>query len=204
MFDEIDSITRLAEAGLSLPIMVKPQVACGVADAHQMAIVFSIEDFKSLNVPLPAVIQEYVDHSCTLCKFYVLGEKVFYAIKKSMPNADVLNKLSNSAGTKSIAFDSLRSLPTADDDNQVSRINNCPQTRKQSMDLRLVTDAAHWPRKVLHLTIFGFDVVIQEGTGDHVIVDVNYLPSFKEVSDDIAIHAFWEAIRTKFDSRMSK
>ncbi|KAJ7957415.1 Inositol-tetrakisphosphate 1-kinase [Quillaja saponaria] len=202
--DEIDSITRLAETGLSLPIMVKPQVACGVADAHQMAIVFSIEDLKSLNVPLPAVIQEYVDHSCTLYKFYVLGEKVFYAIKKSMPNADVLNKLSNSAGTKSIAFDSLRSLPTADDDNQVSQINNCPQTRKQSMDLRLVTDAAHWLRKVLHLTIFGFDVVIQEGTGDHVIVDVNYLPSFKEVSDDIAIPAFWEAIRTKFDSRMSK
>jgi hypothetical protein len=45
---------------------------------------------------------------------------------------------------------------------------------------------------------------IQECTGDHVIVDVNYLPSFKEVPDDIAIPAFWSAIKKKFESRKSK
>lgn len=42
---------------------------------------------------------------------------------------------------------------------------------------------------------------IQEGTGDHVIVDINYLPSFKEVPDDTAIPAFWNAIKKKFESR---
>ncbi|KAJ7979054.1 Inositol-tetrakisphosphate 1-kinase 4 [Quillaja saponaria] len=203
-FNELHSVTILAKAGLSLPSIAKPQVACGDADAHQMEIVFSIEDFKSLNVPLPAIIQEYVDHSSTLYKFYVLGEKVFYAVKKSMPNADVLMKLSNSDGTRSLTFDSLKSLPTANDDNQDSGINNCAQTRNQSIDLRLATDAADWLRKVLCLTIFGFDVVIQEGTVDHVIVDVNYLPSFKEVPDNIAIPAFWEAIKNKFDTRVSK
>lgn len=45
---------------------------------------------------------------------------------------------------------------------------------------------------------------IQECTGDHVIVDVNYLPSFKEVPDDVAIPAFWSAIKKKFESRKSK
>lgn len=40
---------------------------------------------------------------------------------------------------------------------------------------------------------------IQEGTGDHVVVDLNYLPSFKEVPDDDAIPAFWEAIKRKFE-----
>ena len=53
------------------------------------------------------------------------------------------------------------------------------------------------------LTIKVFFVVrkfqIQEGTSDHVIVDVNYLPSFNEVPDDIAIPAFWEAIKKKFE-----
>ena len=39
---------------------------------------------------------------------------------------------------------------------------------------------------------------VQDGTGDHVIVDLNYLPSFKEVPDDIAVPAFWEAIKWKF------
>ncbi|GFS46140.1 hypothetical protein Acr_00g0100370 [Actinidia rufa] len=42
--------------------------------------------------------------------------------------------------------------------------------------------------------------VIQEESGDHVIVDLNYLPSFKEVPDNIAIPAFWEAIRSNYES----
>ncbi|KVH92164.1 Inositol-tetrakisphosphate 1-kinase [Cynara cardunculus var. scolymus] len=112
-FDDLELEQRLCGAKLSLPSIVKPQVACG-------AIVFKAADFTGLSVPLPAVVQEYVDHSSTLFKFYVLGEK------------------------------------------------------------------------------------IQEGTRDHVIVDVNYLPSFKEVPDEIAIPAFWDAIKMKYLSKKGK
>lgn len=35
-FNESDLAQRLSEAKLSFPCMVKPQVACGVADAHGM------------------------------------------------------------------------------------------------------------------------------------------------------------------------
>lgn len=202
-FNEHDLVHRLSEAKLSLPSIVKPQVACGVAHAHTMAIVFRTEDFKGLSVPLPAVVQEYVDHSSTLYKFYVLGEKVFYAVKKSIPNADVLMKLSESNGTKPLVFDSLKSLPTGGEE-QYHGDSNCSKATNHSIDLELVTDAANWLKRMLDLTIFGFDVVIQESTGNHVIVDVNYLPSFKEVPNDIAIPAFWNAIKTKFESRESK
>ncbi|KAF2288257.1 hypothetical protein GH714_005342 [Hevea brasiliensis] len=57
-FNEPDLVLRLSEAKLFLPSIVKPQIACGVADAHSMAIVFRVEDFKDLGVPLPAVVQE--------------------------------------------------------------------------------------------------------------------------------------------------
>lgn len=50
-------------------------------------------------------LQEYVDHSSILYKFYVLGEKVFHAVKKSTPNADVLLKLSGSNELKPLVFD---------------------------------------------------------------------------------------------------
>jgi hypothetical protein len=56
-YDEPDLAQNLSRAGLSLPCIVKPQVACGVADAHSMAIVFRVEDFKNLNTPVPAIIQ---------------------------------------------------------------------------------------------------------------------------------------------------
>ncbi|CAL5414255.1 unnamed protein product [Camellia sinensis] len=212
-FSEPNLVHRLLEAKLTLPSIVKPQVACGVADAHSMrmpklfpgakqllttlgaAIVFRAEDFNGLSVPLPVVVQEYVDHASTLFKFYVLGDKVFHAVKKSTPNADSLIKLSEKNGLKPLLFDSLKSLPTAKEKQLTAD--------HQQIDLELVTDAACWLRRMLDLTIFGFDVVIQENTGDHVIVDVNYLPSFKEVPDNVAIPAFWEAILSKYKSKKS-
>ncbi|XP_076921913.1 inositol 1,3,4-trisphosphate 5/6-kinase 4-like [Bidens hawaiensis] len=187
-FEDVQLKQRLHEAKLSLPSIVKPQVACGVADAHSMAIVFKAADFIGLSVPLPAVVQEYVDHSSTLFKMYVLGKEVFYAVKKSTPNADVLRKSSEENGFKPLLFDSLKSLP----------IDGSKDKEQPDLDIGLITDAATYLRTVLDLTIFGFDVVIQEGTHDHVIVDVNYLPSFKEVSNDQAIPAFWDAIRMKY------
>ncbi|XP_009343680.1 inositol 1,3,4-trisphosphate 5/6-kinase 4 [Pyrus x bretschneideri] len=196
-FNQSDLVQSLSEAKLALPSIVKPQVACGVADAHSMAIVFRVQDFKDLTVPLPAIIQEYVDHSSTLYKFYVLGEKVYHAVKSSTPNADGLKKLSGSKELKPLVFDSLKSLPTAKG-NLSSGDGN---SSRATIDLELVTSAANWLMRNLELTIFGFDVVIEEGTGDHVIVDVNYLPSFKEVPNEVAIPAFWGAIKKKFELR---
>ncbi|XP_044497958.1 inositol 1,3,4-trisphosphate 5/6-kinase 4 isoform X2 [Mangifera indica] len=177
-FNESDLAQRLPEAKLSFPCIVKPQVACGVADAHSM---------------------EYINHSSTLFKFYVLGETVFHAIKKSIPNSSTLRKSYERNSLKPISFDSLKSLPTNTESPHPGDAVSC----KVDLDLELVKDAAKWLARTLDLTIFGFDVVVQEGTGDHVIVDVNYLPSFKEVDNDIAIPAFWVAIKMKYELRAS-
>lgn len=48
------------------------------------------------------------------------------------------------------------------------------------------------------------DFQVQEGSRDHVIVDVNYLPSFKEIPDDVAVPAFWDAIKSSYESRKVK
>lgn len=203
-FEDLELEQRLHRAKLSLPSIVKPQVACGVADAHSMAIVFKAADFTGLSVPLPAIVQEYVDHSSTLFKFYVLGEKVFYAVKNSTPNAHVLKNSSEKNGFKPLLFDSLKSLPT-DGNKKPSGIGDYHKLKEQQdLDIGLVTDAANYLRRVLDLTIFGFDVVIQEGTRDHVIVDVNYLPSFKEVPNETAIPAFWDAIKMKYESKKAE
>lgn len=150
-FDVPNLERRLAEAKLSLPNIVKPQVACGVADAHSMAIVFKVNHYKDLTVPLPAVVQEYVDHSSLLYKFYALGGKVFYAVKKSIPNAVTLMNLFAENGLKPLHFDSLKSLPTA---------NEPINSDNHHIDFELVTAAADWLRRTLDLTVFGFDVVV--------------------------------------------
>lgn len=43
------------------------------------------------------------------------------------------------------------------------------------------------------------DFQIQEDSGDHVIVDLNYLPSFKEIPDCDAIPAFFNAIKHAYE-----
>jgi len=187
---------HLAEANLSFPLIVKSQVACGVADAHNMALVFQIEELSNLGVPLPAVLQEYVDHGSKIFKFYVIGDKVFHAVRNSMPNASFLK---SSSGGEPLTFNSLKTLPVATKEEQL-------QTRVQDskMNTDLVEEAAKYLKELLGLTIFGFDVVVQEGTGDHVIVDLNYLPSFKEVPDSEAVPAFWDAIRQTYELKRAK
>eukprot|EP00249_Psilotum_nudum_P009657 c22072_g1_i1 orf=111-1280(+) len=44
--------------------------------------------------------------------------------------------------------------------------------------------------------IFDAHTMVQDVTHDHVIVDVNYFSSFKEIQDDKAIPAFWKALQT--------
>jgi len=33
------------------------------------------------------------------------------------------------------------------------------------------------------VSIFGFDILVQVGTGDFVIIDLNQFPGFKEIAD---------------------
>ncbi|KAJ3681410.1 hypothetical protein LUZ60_015899 [Juncus effusus] len=195
-FNDPDLLKKLAEGNLKFPVLVKPQVACGVSEAHNMALVLKPEDFTNLSVPLPAVIQEYVDHGSIIYKVYSLGNKVFHAVRKSMPNSSSLFALSQKSGISPITFNSLKNLPVETEDPSESSNND-----KQVLDVDLVKDAADWLKKRLNLTIFGFDVVIQEKSGDYVIVDLNYLPSFKEVPDSDAIPAFWDAIRSSYSAK---
>ncbi|KAL5780990.1 hypothetical protein ACOSP7_006019 [Xanthoceras sorbifolium] len=156
-FTDPDLAQRLSKAKLYFPSIVKPQIACGVADAHSMAIVFGVEDFKHLSVPLPAIVQEYVNHSSTLFKFYVLGENVFYAVKKSTPNSINLMKSYERNGFRPIMFDSLKSLPI---DTESGHSGDATSFKVDDLDLGLVKDAANWLAGKLDLTIFGFDVVV--------------------------------------------
>ena len=111
-----------------------------------------------------------------------------------MPNA---SHLKSSSGGKPLTFNSLKTLPVA---TKEQLLQNEVQDSKL-LDINLVEEAAKLLKELLGLTIIGFDVVVQESSGDHVIVDLNYLPSFKEVPDNVAMPAFWDAIKQSYESR---
>ncbi|KAG6553781.1 hypothetical protein Mapa_004698 [Marchantia paleacea] len=191
-FDEPLLSQALGSENVVLPTIVKPRIACGASESHSMAIVFDLNGFRGLPVPLPATIQEYVDHGAFQYKMYVVGSKLLYSRRKSTPNASRL--AAGNDGSPVILFDSLKSLPVEPD----MEIPGGQMVAEDSseFDIEAVQMAASWLRKKLGLTIIGFDIVVQAGTKDYVIVDVNYFPSFKDVADEEAIPAFWEALLT--------
>lgn len=93
-------IRRAADKGIFLPCIMKPRVACGVTEAHQMAFVMHASALQDVGVPLPAILQEYVDHGGVLWKVYVAGKKVFVSQRKSTPDLMPLKELLYSRNQK--------------------------------------------------------------------------------------------------------
>lgn len=192
-FEEPLLSQALQSANMKLPAIVKPRIACGASDAHTMAVVFRKEGFNGLAVPLPAVIQEYVDHGASQYKMYIVGNKLLCSCRKSTPNGKALASSNNDAPV--IIFDSLKSLPIAGSTGEGPTTHNSGGGL-EDLNSQAVEASSDWLRHRLELTIIGFDLVVQAGTGDYVVVDVNYFPSFKDVPDAEAIPAFWDALVT--------
>jgi inositol-1,3,4-trisphosphate 5/6-kinase/inositol-tetrakisphosphate 1-kinase len=120
-----------------------------------------------------------------------------------MPNAASLAVSSGSSNSErsALVFDSLKSLPVSftaagesSKNPQATAAANQVVEGDGSLDVEVVEAAAAWLRTKLGLTIIGFDIVVQVGTLDHVMVDVNFFPSFRDVPDVEAIPAFWSAL----------
>lgn len=73
--------------------MVKTTAACGAIETHEMAIVFNVDnlfqvltDRSKYKIPLPVVIQQYINHDATLYKVYVIGKETFVQARQSIRN----------------------------------------------------------------------------------------------------------------------
>lgn len=62
--------------GLHPPFILKPVVACGLPDSHQMALVFNETALQSVQMPLPTIVQQFANHGGQVVKVYVAGDKV--------------------------------------------------------------------------------------------------------------------------------
>jgi hypothetical protein len=91
----IDSVEGLDEAlqaeGIEFPVMVKTVVASGSLAAHQMAIIFTLEQLKGYG-QFPAFIQEYFNHKGTIHKCSVIGAFIHTDKRASTRDFDLQKK----------------------------------------------------------------------------------------------------------------
>ncbi|KAK9816626.1 hypothetical protein WJX72_002998 [[Myrmecia] bisecta] len=183
-------VDELSRHGIAAPCIVKPAVACGLPEAHQMAVVCDAAGFADLQVPLPACIQQYINHGEVVHKVYVLGDQVFVVPRAS--TADIApppTGPSPAASSTAICFHSLQPLPA-----DLQGTNSHDSTGGvRSIHMPTIHAAVDWLNPRLGLHLYGFDVAIETTTGTHYILDVNFFPSCQEVQD--AAGAFHRALK---------
>eukprot|EP00742_Colponemidia_sp_Colp-10_P006857 GILJ01007350.1.p1 GENE.GILJ01007350.1~~GILJ01007350.1.p1 ORF type:complete len:588 (+),score=100.10 GILJ01007350.1:3-1766(+) len=183
--DPRDVITR---NGLAYPVIVKTVEACGSSCAHEMAVIFNglgVEDVMK-TLPFPLMFQEYVNHSATLYKVYVLGDLVHLMVRPSIPDAPpaFLESAHLSAQPVLTAFNSQKAFPTGFESASESTLNQVPTPNStESINSEAVRRIAAAISECMGLTIFGFDLIIEARSGDYLLIDVNYFPSFRELDN---------------------
>lgn len=158
-------------------------------------------------VPTPVVLQEFYNHDGVLFKVYVLGDHIQVFRRNSLPNLgpNVRNLVFDSQQPYPSGRDfgtdegveagdgSGSSLQDLEEDRDPKTpIKNgedggCCGGKQIGVAPRVSVDqirlAASQLSEAFQLEIFGFDVIVDKATGDLVVVDVNYFPSFKEIPD---------------------
>lgn len=170
---------KLSDAGLTLPLIVKPLVAAGTKESHYMNI--TVKDSAILNgIPANSLIQEYVNHNQILYKVYVMGKKVHVYERASLPNLP--SDVARVSTVDLVKFDSQHPYPQLKDFG-ISSYDDPPVARSTPVTPDEVMPLVNALKKAFGLELFGFDILISSESSQWLVVDVNYFPSYKEVPD---------------------
>ncbi|KAJ1623819.1 inositol-tetrakisphosphate 1-kinase [Pavlovales sp. CCMP2436] len=179
---------EICRTGLTYPVILKPLVACGAADTHTLCVVWSEAGAGSREARAqrsPLLAQELVPHDGVMVKGYAVGRAVHSAMRPSLPAAkpdgwpDVL------------VFDSqqplgqaLRPRSPGPSDAAARKQGRADPALGAEQDRALkplgpqaLCEIAQAISEAFGgLQLFGFDVVVERGSGRPMIVDVNSLP----------------------------
>ena len=144
------------------PAMVKSLQASGALSAHDMAVVWSLEDVDKYAYPL--YLQEYVNHDGTIFKVYVLGEDHFTVTRVSLPNFPTSYHAPVQFNSQAWKHELPPELTMEYTGKRVAPAHD------------LLNRASEAVSQLLGLTLFGFDVIENVDTGRLAVIDVNYFP----------------------------
>jgi inositol-1,3,4-trisphosphate 5/6-kinase / inositol-tetrakisphosphate 1-kinase len=175
---------------VAFPMMVKPLTAAGTKASHALTVLLNAPDDDGdahtvqaiLQEKAPCLCQEYCNHDGILYKVYVLGDFISVHARRSLPNLPARR----SAYTH-LDFDSQCPYPHLADfgyfeeEKKEDRIETSPDYYVSVEEVRPIVAAL---KQAFGLELFGFDILIATTQEPRTlrVVDVNYFPSYKEVT----------------------
>jgi len=178
--EQTDILKEVNFHNVKFPIIAKN---CD-SENHEMSIIFSESNLADIS--MPCVVQEFVNHSSILYKVCVVNRKLFICERPSVKNLQT--------GTvDTVTFDSMtvskRNVHNSllHDKNPLSlKFRTCLTSEENLLNSDVVMEIVNRIQTQLNLTLFGFDIIIDDKTGDYVIIDLNYLPSYDAVNSYFA------------------
>lgn len=154
---------------MGFPIIRKPVAACSVEDSHLMCILYSPNQIM-MDSDNECILQEFIPHRGVLYKIYVIGQEQRIQVRPSLPTP----WLEPAPQARPFDSQSLKRLGAV--------VNTSEAMRRLTPDhLEQISQYTALLRKHLGLTLFGWDLIMEEGSDRLFIIDVNYFPGYDEV-----------------------
>lgn len=168
-----DTLKLMEKSGLAFPFICKTRVAHGT-NSHEMAIIFNMEGLRAIQCP--CVIQSFVSHNAVLYKVFVVGDSYTVVERPSLKNFS-----QGSSDRESIFFNS-HNVSKPESSSILTALDKVEGVFERPSDdvIRSISKAL---RQALGISLFGIDIIINNKTGQHAVIDINAFPGYEGVPE---------------------
>ncbi|XP_013136345.1 PREDICTED: inositol-tetrakisphosphate 1-kinase-like [Papilio polytes] len=164
------NIEIMRQWGVKFPVICKPTIAHGSKSAHEMVLIFNKKGLNACKPP--CVVQSFVNHNAVLHKVFVVGNRYHICQRPSLKNFNASDDLEP-------IFYTTGEVCKADSRSTLSILD--PHDKpdiKMNLDENKIKPIIRLLREKIGLLLTGFDVVIDNATGNHAVIDINVFPSY--------------------------
>uniref|UniRef100_A0A674NSE5 Inositol-tetrakisphosphate 1-kinase n=1 Tax=Takifugu rubripes TaxID=31033 RepID=A0A674NSE5_TAKRU len=180
-----DVLEQIRRQGLTFPFICKTRVAHGT-NSHEMAIIFSEEDLQDIKPP--CVIQSFINHNAVLYKVFVVGDSYTVVERPSLknfpsgPTASPSCALLPPRGHRKAIFFNSHNVSKPESSSDLTTRENVEGV-SQPPDDDVIRKLSRSLRQALGVSLFGIDVIINNQTGQHAVIDINAFPGYEGVPE---------------------
>ncbi|XP_072285036.1 inositol-tetrakisphosphate 1-kinase [Pyxicephalus adspersus] len=161
-----DTLKLMEQNGLAFPFICKTRVAHGT-NSHEMAIIFNTEGLRRIQPP--CVIQSFVSHNAVLYKVFVVGDSYTVVERPSLKN------FSQGVSDRESIFFNSHNVSKPESSSVLTELDKVEGVFERPSDdvIRAISKAL---RQALGISLFGIDIIINNKTGQHAVIDINAFP----------------------------
>ncbi|CAM5151862.1 inositol-tetrakisphosphate 1-kinase isoform X1 [Chelonia mydas] len=168
-----DTLQVIEKNGLAFPFICKTRVAHGT-NSHEMAIIFNQEGLKAIQPP--CVIQSFINHNAVLYKVFVVGESYTVVKRPSLKNFSA-----GISDRESIFFNS-HNVSKPESSSVLTALDKIEGVFERPND-DVIREISKALRQALGVSLFGIDIIINNQTGQHAVIDINAFPGYEGVAE---------------------